>query len=104
MKSIYLDNSDVRKLRLKYRHSINNTKIGLLNRINTVIDYMEKHQIDTVNINLLNSIWKTKKTYTKALIKKFSSTFENIQVNTYRYKYPTWEVKNNEERVHVSKV
>lgn len=104
MESPYLNNSDVRKLRLKYSYSINNTKTGPLDRINTVIDYMEKHQIDVVTIDLLNVIWKTKKTYTKALIKKFPSTFENIQVNTYRYKYSTWEVKNNEKRVHVSKV
>ena len=57
---------------------------------------MRKHNIDTIDIDTLISIWELKKVSTKILINRFPSGFENIKINTYRFKYPTWKVKENE--------
>lgn len=75
-----------------YKQSINKTRIDPVTRINMVIDYMKKHNIDIVNINILISIWGLKKNTTKTLMRRFPSGFENIKINTYRFKYPTWKV------------
>lgn len=79
-----------------YNQSINKTKKDPITRINMVINYMKKHNIDTVDIDTLVSIWDLKKNTTKILINRFPSGFENIKINTYKFKYPTWKVKEDE--------